>query len=73
MHVQDKFFSTQLAEPTSNEWVGGPPVLLQGTLNGTDTNVIVIMNACVSPSPFQYGLSSSAALSLARPQQTQSR
>lgn len=51
MHVQDVFFSTQMAEPTSNEWVGGPQVLLQGTLNDTNTNVIVIMNACVSPSP----------------------
>ena len=51
MHVQDAFFSTRMAEPTSNEWLGGPPVLLQGSLNDTNTNVIVIMNACVSPSP----------------------
>ncbi|CAL5223873.1 g6462 [Coccomyxa viridis] len=43
----DVFFSTQMAEPTSNEWVGGPQALLQGTLNNTSTNVIVIMNAPV--------------------------
>ena len=74
MHVQDVFFSTQMAEPTSNEWLGGPPVLLQGTLNDTNTNVIVIMNACVSPSPshcdFLFLLS--AALPLGQPRQPQS-
>ena len=59
MHMQDVFFSTQLAEPTSNEWVGGPPVLLQGTLNDTNTNVIAIMNACASSSPSHCGLSPS--------------
>ncbi|CAK0787394.1 hypothetical protein CVIRNUC_010614 [Coccomyxa viridis] len=43
----DVFFSTRMAESTSNKWVGGPPVLLQGSLNDTSTNVIVIMNAPV--------------------------
>ena len=51
MHVQEMFFSTQMAEPTSSEWVGGPQVLLQGTLNNTNTNIIVIMNACVPLPP----------------------
>ena len=58
MLVQDLFFSTQMAEPSSSKWLGGPQVLLQGTLNDTNTNVIVIMNACVSPSPSHCGLPS---------------
>ena len=46
--MQDVFFSTQLAESASGKWLGGPQVLLQGTLNGNVTDVIVTMNACVS-------------------------
>ena len=53
--MQEVFFSTQMAEPTSNKWLGGPQVLLRGTLNDTNTNVIVIMNACVPPSPSHCG------------------
>ena len=53
--MQDVFFSTQMAEPSSSKWLGGPQVLLQGTLNDTNTNVIVIMNACVSLSPSHCG------------------
>ena len=45
--VQDDFFSTQLAQAASSRWLGGPQVLLQGTLNGSVSNVIVIMDACV--------------------------
>ena len=59
MHVQDVFFSTRMVESNSNKWVGGPPVLLQGSLNDTSTNVIVIMNAYVTTSPSHCDLSSS--------------
>ena len=45
--VQDVFFSTQLADNASGMWLGGPQVLLQGTLKGNVTNIIVTMNACV--------------------------
>ena len=46
--AQDVFFSTQLADSGSGKWLGGPQVLLQGTLNSNVTNVIVTMNACAS-------------------------
>ena len=50
--VQDVFFSTQLADSAGGKWLGGPQVLLQGTLNGNVTDVIVSMNACVPcPTP----------------------
>ena len=43
--AQDVFFSTQLKDSASGKWLGGPQVLLQGTMNGNVTDVIVIMNA----------------------------
>ena len=45
------FFSTQLADSGSGKWLGGPQVLLQGTLNGNVTDVIVTVNACAPCSP----------------------
>ena len=49
MIAQAVFFSTQLADSASGKWLGGPQVLLQGTLSGNVTNVIVTLNACVCP------------------------
>jgi len=43
--AQDVFFSTQLADTATGKWLAGPQVLLQGTLNGNVTNVIITMNA----------------------------
>ncbi len=43
--AQDVFFSTQLKDSASGKWLGGPQVLLQGTMSGNVTDVIVIMNA----------------------------
>ena len=45
MLAQDVFFSTQLKDSASGKWLGGPQVLLQGTMNGNVTNIIVTMNA----------------------------
>ena len=45
MLAQDVFFSTQLKDSASGKWLGGPQVLLQGTMSGNVTDVIVIMNA----------------------------
>jgi hypothetical protein len=39
------FFSTELADSASGNWLGGPQVLLQGILNGNITDVIVTLNA----------------------------
>ncbi len=55
--VQDVFFSTQLADSAGGKWLGGPQVLLQGTLNGNVTDVIVTMNACACPAPHPLALS----------------
>ena len=43
--AQDVFFSTELADSASGRWLGGPQVLLQGTLNGNISDVIVTLNA----------------------------
>ncbi|CAK0782815.1 hypothetical protein CVIRNUC_006010 [Coccomyxa viridis] len=45
--AKDVFFSTQLKDSASGKWLGGPQVLLQGTMSGNVTDVIVIMNAPV--------------------------